>query len=100
MKNRLIEIIKVLKQVINETNLNCSDNTILEQASTYHRGELAQESRTMSNYQNNKIIKPQASNDEITPKQKAFLIKIKKYKEGMTKQDAFKVIQGLSKKEY
>lgn len=58
MKARLIEIIKVLKEVIKETNLNISDNTILEQSATYHRGELSQENKekNMSNYQKPKII--------------------------------------------
>jgi len=97
MKTRLIEIIKILKEVIKETNLNITDNTILEQSATYHRGELAQENRT--NYQSNGKVAQKQSNDEITPKQKAFLIKIKKYKEGMTKQDAFRIISELKNKQ-
>jgi len=55
MKQRLIEIIKVLKQVVNETGLNISDDTILIQSATYHRGELSQENR-VSTYQKDKIV--------------------------------------------
>lgn len=68
MKTRLIEIIKVLKEVIKETNLNITDNTLLEQASTYHRGELSQENKekNMSNYDKSKITQP--SNDKFKGK--------------------------------
>jgi len=86
MKTRLIEIIKVLKEVIKETNLNITDNTLLEQASTYHRGELAQESR--ANYQNDKKVsynqdmkgidrETKSNSVKATDKQKLLMTKLK-----------------------
>jgi hypothetical protein len=36
---RLIEIINKIKKAIKETGLNVSDDEILNQSCTYHRGE-------------------------------------------------------------
>jgi len=95
----LQETIKHLKDVCRKENLDVSPNDILDNAvKIMISNNINKEHKEM--YQNKEKSSQKSSNDEITPKQKAFLIKIKKYKDGMTKQDAFKIIQNLSKKEY
>jgi hypothetical protein len=102
----LEETIKHLKEICRKEDLDVSPNTILKMACKIMISNNIDKSKkeNIQNYQNTKIINPSIptkSNNTITDKQKAFLIKIKKYKEGMTKQDAFKIIQELSqKKEY
>ena len=100
MKNELKLIISELRETIEESKLyGVSPETIFSESCSFLRGKLAGENRDKYNYQKQKIVEPRASNDEITPKQKAFLQKIGKFKEGTTKQEAFTIIQELSKKQ-
>lgn len=91
MENRLKEIIRGLNEVINEEQLTISNTCLFEQACGFMRGELAGQSRE-KHFSNNK---PNNVKEPATPKQVAFLKMNKKYKEGMTKQEAFAIIKEL-----
>ena len=95
---RLIDIIKGLQFACSQTGLVAiQPSNILDNAVKI----MISENIDKSKKENIKQINAKEKDTDITDKQKAFLIKIKKYKEGMTKQDAFKVIQEFknSKKE-
>lgn len=102
---RLNTIIKGIIETLDKQGLiRVSEDCVLEQAVKIMISEnidrSQKEQRGISTYQKPKIINPSIptkSNNDITPKQKAFLIKVKKYKEGMTKQEAFQIIAEMSK---
>lgn len=88
-KNQLKEIINNLIQVCDELDLRgVSSSVIFSEACSYHRGILIGESRKI----NSNDIK-----DKPTEKQIYALKRLNKYKEGMTKQEAFKIIKESKK---
>lgn len=106
MKNRLIEIINVLKQVKKDLNLDLSDSTIFQEACTFARGERIEENKR-ENYSNNKKVQNnpttsqnKAIQEEPTDKQIIKLKAIGKYKEGMTKKQAWEIINKNKQEDY
>ena len=99
----LQEIIKHLKFICSQEGLNVSPESILDNAVKIYNTKQIDKSKkeNIANYQKDKIINPSISTspkNTIKPKQKAFLIKIKKYKEGMIKSEAYQIIKELANK--
>lgn len=90
-KEQLKEILKDLTEI---GKGNVDNETIFREACNYQRF-------LMKNNQGNKEKVDSGASvsvgDEITPKQKAFLQKVGKYIDGMTKQEAFSIIAEMSK---
>ena len=59
MKQRINEIIKTLKEIIEENSLNVSYDVLFTESLSIYRGERASESR--SNYQKKEIERPATS---------------------------------------
>jgi hypothetical protein len=68
MKDRIIELINILKEVKKETNLAIEDHTLFSEACTFCRGELVNLNRQGYNYSNNKKVSQEPSNKPIGTK--------------------------------
>ena len=95
----LQEIIKNFKKICGEEDLDVTDDCLFENALKLHISNNIGKQKNM--YQNNEKINSEQDmkeNEPITPKQKSFLEKVGKFKEGMTKHEAFEIIAEMSKK--
>ena len=88
----LQEIIKKIKWICNQEGLTVKPDTILEQSVDIMLSKKISESQ--------KQIQEMKNKELATPKQVNLLKKLNKYKEGITKQEAYQIIKELKYKEY
>ena len=91
------DIIKNLKEICKKEELDVSPDCLFENAIKLKISENIDKSH--KEMYNKEKVNPKPF-EPATEKQVNFLKKIKKYQENMSKQEAFKIIQGLGKKEY
>lgn len=85
MLGKLQEIIIEMKKMLKVEGLTgCNPDTIIECSTRIFNTQFIQNSKQTTDRK-----------EPITPKQKALLEKLNKYKEGMSKQEAFMIIKEL-----
>lgn len=89
MKQQIINLINTLKEIVNEKQMAVSDSIIFEQACSFYRGELAGKNKFNKQDLKN-IIKTEV--DKPSEKQITELKRLNKYKEGLTKKEAWQII--------
>jgi len=100
----LNEIVRKLKDVCTKEGIYVTNDCIIDNSVKIFISEQIDKSKkeNIVNYQNTKKINPSPTtspNNTITPKQKGLLVSLGKYKEGMTKSEAFAIIKELKNKQ-